>query len=237
MSPMPSKSVPVLVAAPLTAVILAAMAVYSVMATRPTGSDAYYERVRQSIEDIPRTIEGYTSKDQEPLEAAQELLRPNKILQRKYTHPITQETFSILIVHCGDVRDMMGHFPPNCYPNAGWVVVSAEAGTIERRENGPIPVTRYHVSQSDGTARYARVIANTFIVPRADSPLGRDDRALDKVTRTRWSSGLGAAQIQIITEEGMDESTRARIERAVADELQQVIDAVSRPAEGERERL
>ena len=74
--------------------------------------------------------------------------------------------------------------------------------------------------------RLSKVIANTFVVPRADSPLGRDDRALDSVTRTRWSSGLGAAQVQIITDSSMDAATRASIERSVADRLGGLISAV-----------
>ncbi|MFI4915949.1 MAG: exosortase-associated EpsI family protein [Phycisphaerales bacterium JB060] len=216
-----------MVAAPLTAFVLAAMAMYSLAATRPSSSEAYLARVRHAIEGLPTRIEGYFSVDREPLPSSVELLRPNKLLQRYYENPRNGSNFSILVVHCADVRDMMGHYPPVCYPSNGWDVHSVTSGTIDRSVGGPIPITRYEVSRGDGVVEYARVIANTFIVPRADSPLGRDDSALDNVTRTRWSSGLGAAQVQIITDRGMDDQTRTQIERAVADELQGLIDAVA----------
>lgn len=235
MTPRRRKPTLALAAAPLTAILLIAMAAYSVLSIRPSGSDAYFRQVREAIEALPDRIEGYHSVDREPLPSSIELLRPNKLLQRQYTNPVTRSTFSILIVHCGDVRDMMGHYPPKCYPSNGWEVDAATSESIERAGSSPIPITRYRVSQESGTTRYARVIANTFVVPRADSPLGRDDRVLDSVTRTRWSSGLGAAQVQIITDAEMDDDTRERIERAVAGELQGLIDAVARPRDGEGE--
>ena len=215
-------------AGPITGAILLAMAAYTMASYRPGGGgDAYFAGVRQAIDALPAQIDGFIGTDQPPLPAAVEMLRPNRLLQREYVQPITGERFSVLIVHCGDVRDMMGHYPPVCYPSAGWRMASVSPGAIERSSDGPIHITRYEVVRDDGTISIHRVIANTFILPRADSPLGRDDTALDAVTRTRWSSGLGAAQVQIITAADMDEATRARIEQSVADELGVVIDAVT----------
>lgn len=222
-------------AAPLTALVLAAMSVYSLASMRLDGNEAYLRGVKLAIEAMPTQIDGYIGVDRPALPAAQELLRPNKLLQREYANPLTGSRFSVLIVHCGDVRDMMGHYPPVCYPSNGWDVVGASGEAIDRSVGGPIPITRYHVSRGDGQARISRVIANTFVVPRADDPLGRDDRALDRVTRTRWSSGLGAAQVQIITNAQMDPATRERIERSVADELEGLIGAIARGREGEGE--
>lgn len=235
MSSRERKPISVFLAAPLTAIVLAAMAVYSIMSIRPAGSEAYFRDVRQAIEALPDNIEGYRGVERPALAAAVELLRPNKLLQRRYEHPLTGAAFSVLVVHCGDVRDMMGHYPPICYPSAGWTMDEASEDSIPRSDGGPIPITRYRVTRSDGTASLAKVIANTFIVPRADSPLGRDDRALDTVNRTRWSSGLGAAQVQIITDAQLDGSTREQIERAVAEELQGLIDAIARTRAGEGE--
>lgn len=222
-------------AGPLAALVLAAMAAYSIGSIRPSGSEAYFRAVRQSIEALPTNIDGYQGLDTPVLPGAVELLRPNKLLQRQYRHPLTGASFSVLIVHCGDVRDMMGHYPPVCYPSNGWTMEEARKDSIQRPVDGPIPITRYRVTREDGTTSFAKVIANTFVVPRADSPLGRDDRALDTVTRTRWSSGLGAAQVQIITDANMDEAEREEIERSVAKELQGLIDAVARPRVGEGE--
>lgn len=227
-----------LLAAPLTALVLAGMAAYSLASIRPGGaSDAYFAQVRQAIDALPMQIEGYVGRDRPPLPAAVEMLRPNRLLQREYADPVTGQSFSVLVVHCGDVRDMMGHYPPVCYPSNGWTIDGVESEVIERADAGPIPITRYRVSRGDGTLELSKVIANTFVVPRADSPLGRDDRALDSVTRTRWNSGLGAAQVQIITDANMDQATRARIERGVADRLSTLIEAVANPSAVEDQML
>ncbi len=235
MSRVARKPVSALLAAPLTAIILAGMGGYSLASIRPTGGEAYFARVRVAIDALPMQIDGYIGVDRPALPAAVEMLRPNRLLQREYTDPLTGSSFSVLVVHCGDVRDMMGHYPPVCYPSNGWEVESTSGEAIERSQGGPIPITRYQVSRDDGSLRLSRVIANTFVVPRADDPLGRDDRALDSVTRTRWSSGLGAAQVQIITDAQMDPADRERIERSLADRLEGLIGAVSKGREGEGE--
>jgi hypothetical protein len=224
-----------MLAAPLTAVVFVAMAGYSLASMRFGGNEAYLLEVKVAIEALPERIGAFRGVDRPVQEAAQQLLRPNKLLQREYVHDFTGETFSLLIVHCADVRDMMGHYPPKCYPSSGWDLDGKSEDQIERSAGSPIPITRYLVSRGDGTVEYARVIANTFVVPRADDPLGSDDRILDEVTRSRWSSGLGAAQVQIITDAKMDPATRAEIERSVADRLEGLIGAVSMVREGEGE--
>ncbi len=231
----PKQTALAMLAAPLTALVLVGMTAYSLASMRIGGNEAYLRDVKLAIEALPMQIDGYRGSDSPVQEAAQQLLRPNKLLQREYTNTFTRESFSVLIVHCADVRDMMGHYPPKCYPSSGWDLDSVSQETIERSEGGPIPITRYVVSREDDAMKHSRVIANTFLVPRADDPLGRDDRALDTVTRTRWSSGLGAAQVQIITDAKMDPATRAQIERSVAESLEGIIGAVSQVREGEGE--
>ncbi|NRA58528.1 MAG: hypothetical protein HRU13_10500, partial [Phycisphaerales bacterium] len=69
------------VAAPLTAVVLAGMAAYSLASIRPGGaSDAYFRQVSQAIDALPMQIEGYIGRDRPPLPAAIEMLRPNRLV-------------------------------------------------------------------------------------------------------------------------------------------------------------
>lgn len=228
------KPILAMLAAPMTAAVLAAMSGYTVLSGGPArGGDAYFTRVRQAIDALPMQIDGYMGADRPPLPAAVEMLRPNRLLQREYIDPLTGYGFTVLVVHCGDVRDMMGHYPPVCYPSNGWTIESVRAEAIERSEGGAVPITRYMVNRGEGTARVSRVIANTFVVPHASAPLGRDDAALDLVTRTRWSSGLGAAQVQIVTDTNLDPQVRQRIERVVTDHLNGLIEAVMSPVADE----
>ena len=57
--------------------------------------------------------------DEVPPEA-QELLRPNAIFSRRFQRP-GEIGVHVLVVHCSDARDMIGHYPPICYPSSGWV--------------------------------------------------------------------------------------------------------------------
>ena len=41
-------------------------------------------------------------------------------MQREYRNIVTDQYLSLLFVHCGDLRDMEGHYPMNCYRNQGW---------------------------------------------------------------------------------------------------------------------
>lgn len=227
------KPILAMLAAPMTAAVLAAMSGYTVLSGGPArGGDAYFTRVRQAIDALPMQIDGYIGADRPPLPAAVEMLRPNRLLQREYIDPLTGHGFTVLVVHCGDVRDMMGHYPPVCYPSNGWTIESVSAEAIERSDGGAVPITRYVVHRGEGAMRLTREIANTFVVPRAEAPLGRDDMALDRVARTRWSSGLGAAQVQIITDAELGEDVRVRLERRVAEHLDGLIAAVIGPADG-----
>ncbi|MEO1278713.1 MAG: exosortase-associated EpsI family protein, partial [Planctomycetota bacterium] len=155
------------VAAPLTAVVLAGMAAYSLASIRPGGaSEAYFRQVSQAIDALPMQIEGYIGRDRPPLPAAIEMLRPNRLVQREYADPVTGESFSVLIVHCGDVRDMMGHYPPVCYPSNGWEMDGTEAEEIVRTEGSPIPITRYDKRVRDYLGEPHRFVSPAYAVPR-----------------------------------------------------------------------
>jgi len=54
--------------------------------------------------------------------AAQRLLRSNVLISREYTNEKTEERANFLLVQCSDARDLDGHFPPNCYRNAGYTL-------------------------------------------------------------------------------------------------------------------
>lgn len=85
-----------------------------------SGAEAYHARIRVVAEDLPREVGVWSSVDTELPEAAVALLRPNVLISRRYENASTNRSFSLLVVQCADARDMEGHYPPNCYPSAGW---------------------------------------------------------------------------------------------------------------------
>ena len=45
---------------------------------------------------------------------------PTAVLSRRFVELGTGRHATLGVIHCGDVRDMNGHYPPSCYPSSGW---------------------------------------------------------------------------------------------------------------------
>lgn len=196
----------------LCAILLAGVAGWRT-ATRAPSADtsAYMARVAHQIDGLPYRIGNYIGVDASVTPYAVDLLDPNRILQRKYTDPETGEGFSLVIVHCKIAKDMTGHYPPNCYPRAGWVEVAEPEGvTVDVRE-ALIPARRYRYELQRGLFPGRIDILNFFVLPVGPQRFGSDMRLVDRSSRSTAQSRLGAAQLQIITPAEMAEDSRRRI--------------------------
>ena len=153
-------------------------------------------------------IDGWIGTDvPQPPEAIQ-LLRPNRILSRRYTKPGSREAVDLLIVHCEDVRDMLGHHPPVCYPAHGWTKTHDqpkryEAGGVD------IPARSYGFEQSLPTV--ARSIAISTVLIRPDGTFHRTMAGMRAAPDEAKLHLLGAGQVQVIFHDPMAESQRRRI--------------------------
>ncbi len=186
-------------AAPALAALLlcACLALGELGSLRPPSAPAYFERVAAAIDALPFKVGDFVGSPQEVTPAAIQLLRPNRLSQRGYQDPLTGRSVTLLLVHCKDVRDMRGHYPPNCYPAHGW-----------RREGDrevmvPIagkhrPARIYEFSQRGDTAEMRMQVLNFFVVPGRSEMIVPDVAALDLVTGSRRATGLGAGQVQIV---------------------------------------
>lgn len=137
--------------------------------------------------------------DDELAPEAQELLKPNASLSRRFTCP-GGPWVHLVIVHCGDARDMNGHYPPICYPSNGWMELPAPANPnhVLTVMDHPFPVREYGYSSylADGREEAIRIL-NAFILPD-----GNVTREIDDINRQseRLSVAVqGVAQVQVIT--------------------------------------
>lgn len=186
-------------AAPALAALLlcACLAFGELGSLRPPHAPAYFDRVAVAIDMLPFKVGDFYGDPQEVTPAAYQLLRPNRLSQRLYTDPLTGRRVTLLVVHCKDVRDMRGHYPPNCYPAHGW----RREG--DRKINVPIaggehPARVYEFSQRSDTAEARMHVLNFFVVPGRDGMIVPDVAGLDRATGSRRATGLGAAQVQIV---------------------------------------
>src|SRR6185295_7672981 len=86
---------------------------------KPEDAEPYHVRAKAAIESIPYQLSGWYGQDDEANPAAVKLLRTNIIFSRTYVNPASSLRASLLIVQCKDSRDMLGHYPPVCYPAHG----------------------------------------------------------------------------------------------------------------------
>src|SRR5688500_8789301 len=132
------KSLTAILAPPLLCVgIIGGIAAEKSTHVKPQDAAAYHARAKGAIANMAYTFGDeangiWVGEDIEPTKAAVQLLRPNIILSRRYTDTnggdrYGHRTCSVLIVQCGNSRDMVGHYPENCYPNSGEPMVGKVA--------------------------------------------------------------------------------------------------------------
>jgi len=213
------------------ALLVAMMAAAGASSVNPDRAEAYRAAVRRAAESIPYKVGRWVGRDVEAPPAAVKILRPNVLLQRRYTDPATGRAFSLLLVHTGDARDMLGHYPPKCYPAHGWVEVDRKDTSIALGA-GSVPATEYSFTRtSDGFEQSMNVIG-FFVVPGGPSDVVASYGEVTAAGRRRDRAGLGAAQIQLVSGGDLDAAER----REIAAEFVQAIEPVIRIIAGGAER-
>ena len=161
---------------------------------------ARQEAVAAAVEAAPYQIGRWLGTDIPVPRAAVELLRPNAILSRRFRRAEGGYSVSLLVVHCMDVRDMGGHYPPVCYPSAGWLSTEDPASGEATLEVGGrrLPVEMYAFRRIEGGIRESRIrVYNFFVLP--DGGVTADIAKLRGRSERLALSAEGVAQIQIIT--------------------------------------
>jgi hypothetical protein len=137
-------------------------------------------------------------------DSAIELLRPNFILGRRYQRIGGGPMLDFLVVHCTDVRDMTGHYPPICYPSSGWVA-GEESATMLRSQDAEIPAREYQFSRTNDVGLETRIrVFNFFILPGGEVTDSMED--VSRRAERRLVSARGIAQLQILMPQSIPES-------------------------------
>ncbi len=204
------------------AVLCAFIVMGGISARRPSGTADYRARVKTAIEAIPYRVGPAVGTDSEPTEAAIRLLSPNKILERRYLDPTTGGAFSLLVVHCGDARDMIGHYPPVCYPAHGWKLVGQHPLDIEINSEKACAI-RYEFSRMDDLSEHRMSVIDFFVIPADGTAIYSEMNAVEYASRKSDVGGLGIAQVQIVMGE---EATSKWSELVVRETLQAIAPAV-----------
>jgi hypothetical protein len=163
-------------------------------------TEARQAEIKAAMEDVPYIVGDWMGREEGVVEEAQELLRPNAILSRRYLQP-GEFALHLLVVHCSDARDMLGHYPPICYPSNGWEdrQLSGEAAeTVLRVGEYRLPVRVYQFRQisESGFEENIRIL-NCFVLPTG--AVTRDIEAVNRQSERLAVSVQGVAQVQVIS--------------------------------------
>ena len=222
----PSLPVPAILA--VTFLLLAGMVATDATGTfrPPPDVTDYYASVADSIEAIPYQYGPWIGRDIPATPAAVEMLRPNKLFQRRYLNAETGVSFELLVVHCGDVRDMIGHFPPVCYPAHGWDLERKFPLGVDIGQSSADAIA-YEFSIERDFASDTMLVLSLFAVPSSEGlVLGGAYGPIEYAGRYRDRARLGAAQIQVITAAGLSDEQRASIHASALSLITETVAAV-----------
>lgn len=189
--------------------------------------DVYQTSIRRLVDKIPYRVGDWFGKDVPAPPAAVKILRPNALLQRRYTELGTGRTFSLLIVHTEEARDMQGHWPPNCYPATGWELLETRQTTIEM-DSALIPAKDYSFRRTvDGFEQRMNVMG-FFVMPGDGADFLTSYQALVRAGRRKATAGLGAAQIQLVSGDDIDDAERRELARMFVSSIDSLIRVIAR---------
>ncbi len=217
------KSLSAILAPPIVCVgILGGIAWEKSTHVKPQNATAYHAAVKSAVEEMAKKeymVSGgdnglWFGKDQEPTKAAVKLLRPNVIFSRRYTDSTTEHRglrmCDVLIVQCANARDMVGHYPENCYPSGGETLVDKRPRDWQIGEL-KITGTEYTFERFSGRGRPVRRCVYSFLVVPGVLPDGapavpgvpgativRDIKGVNKAAEDYQRRHFGAAQFQFV---------------------------------------
>ncbi len=204
--------------------LIAIMTLGNIGQGTPAGAQEYFDRVAAQIDAVPYVVGDWFGMNLPYTEVEVQMLRPNKMLQRTYQDPTTGQKASLSIVHCTDIRDMQGHFPPNCYPSHGWNLDSSELMgiTFDGREQQ----ARFYVfSRTNRGTRETIEIVSFFAVPNSEGIVSEMD-ALSNAAKNPQAAGLGAAQVQILTPASQSQATKNLMISKILEAVEPVVQTV-----------
>ncbi|MEM7681169.1 MAG: exosortase-associated EpsI family protein [Planctomycetota bacterium] len=173
---------------------------------RAQGAEDFHQRVRVAIQATPRALGAWTGRDEDLPPEAIRLLRPTATTSRIYTRS-DRPSFApqLLIVHCQDARDLRGHYPPNCYPSAGYEAAGEERVTWT--VNGQaVPGKRYRFRRAGSSF----TVAHFFVVPGL-GPQAEMTEVFNRASEPRLRR-FGAGQAQVLIEGRHTDEQRLQVE-------------------------
>jgi hypothetical protein len=197
----------------LSAVLLGGAFVEKRALRTPTAEAlAYQQRIAARARTIPASFGLWVGENREFSHTAARLLHPNVAISRVFHNLDSGATVGFLLVQCSDARDLLGHYPPACYPAQGWVAGPGAALDVQVA-GMQIHGRRYAFRSVGGRGGDYGIVVRHFIV-LPDGRVCADMDQVDHAARDYRTKFFGAAQVQVVCDQDMPE---AQQEQAFAD--------------------
>jgi hypothetical protein len=187
---------------------------------------AYHQNIRDSGGKVPGHVGPWVGEDVPVLARAVKLLAPNIMISRRYTNVENGLSAGLLAVHCPDAHDMVGHYPPRCYPADGWDLVSKREITW-RLGDKTMPAMEYTFvlpPAAPGQPAHTITIENFLMQPNA---VLRDMEELSSSIMGARGQAAGAGQIQVyFYDTRLTEAQRAAAFQELVNGYRPVIEAI-----------
>jgi hypothetical protein len=218
---------------PMIAVaILAGLFGTSSLHLTPDDVGEYHERVRAVVETFPYVIGDWVGRDVPVPVEATNMLRPNVILSRNYVNTRTGERVGLMLVHCYDARDLHGHYPPECYPAAGWAALDYRTRRMPTPD-GDVRVAHYRFARGGFAGDTVIDVLNLMVQPNGQFSLGMG--GLSFVAGDYRLRHYGAAQIQLLPDHGLTDERQADVWQTFFDALLPALQTIMEGASADRD--
>jgi hypothetical protein len=156
--------------------------------------------IARAFGEVPYAVGGWYGVDVPLPAAANEILRPTAVLSRRYQELGGGRSAILGLVHCADLRDMLGHHPPRCYPASGWQLAPDGSAIVEVRLGGrATPARMFHFNRTDRSGlREELTVLGIFLLP--DGTSATEESAVSDRAGSRELSSDGLAQLQLVIE-------------------------------------
>ena len=215
----PSRPILALLAPAICVGMLALMAAQKRAYLKPEAFEPYHARIAAAVDGLRKSssVGGWMGREIQIPQAAIKLLKPNALLALRYQdtgvgsiyHP---RVVDFVVVQCRRSGDMVGHYPPVCYPSLGMEEVRHRPVTWEV---GGLTIrgTEYEFVERSGDREVHKVVDNFMVVAKAG--ILPDIQGVQDAAEDYQQRYYGAAQFQVVYPDDLSrsDSPEARAER------------------------
>ncbi len=212
----------------IAALLLAAMASEHYLATRKTPNvEGYHASIREAAAHLPSHIGPWVGTEVPVIARAVQLLAPNVLISRRFVDVEDGRTAGILIVHCADAHDMVGHFPLRCYPADGWNLTDSREVSWKFGDRDITAMEYSFVLPPASAAESQHTITVENFLLRPNGKILRDMDSLSDSIMGAQGQASGAGQIQVyFTDSNLSAADRESIFHDFVKGYRPLIDAI-----------